>query len=543
MLNPTRNVSSIDAPNITLPHELIPETVNDPVVAQIASFRILKELGRGGMGCVWMAEDSKLNRLVALKTILPKYASIAAVKERFLREARAMAALSHDHIVAIHEVGEHEGLPYLVMPLLEGESLQSRLAREPRLPTNDVLRIGREMASGLAFAHSKGLIHRDIKPGNLWLEPSGRVKILDFGLARSVDTSDGFSTPGAIMGSPGYISPEQLGGVKVDARTDLFSLGCVLYLIATGKPVFPGSTASELLQAVESTKPDMDALRQSPPALARLLGQLLSKNPADRPQSATLVAKQLAQIEQSKARRPLLVGLAVAIVGIVALVFLIQMMLPNTSKQAEIAKPVEDALKVKLDVSVWKKRENHARGQNIGDLAILPLVEGDGVRIEVTASRPAYLYLMQLDAEGQVSPIYPWRKGDWKNRPEQEKARQKLWLPDEQARGATVTAGPSGIESLLLLARETALTQEENQRLAEVMSKAMQPGKAPALEGVVWMGGDEEKFSVERDRGRLSFEAGVQLNDPVQKMRGLLRDEAQTLNAAWRGVCYPFQGK
>src|ERR1022692_532794 len=178
------------------------------------------------MGVVFRAEDPHLQRLVALKAMLPGLAASESAKQRFLREARAAAALKHDHIVSIYQVGEDRGAPFLAMEFLEGEPLDDRLKRQGRVPVPEILRIGREIAEGLEAAHEKGLIHRDIKPANLWLEGKKRhVKILDFGLARAMGDTTHLTQSGAIIGTPAYMAPEQAEGQVVDYRCDLFSLG------------------------------------------------------------------------------------------------------------------------------------------------------------------------------------------------------------------------------------------------------------------------------------------------------------------------------
>ncbi|MCI0460824.1 MAG: serine/threonine protein kinase [Gemmataceae bacterium] len=178
-------------------------------LGRLGKYRVLKVLGAGGMGVVFQAEDPELRRPVALKVMLPSVAAHPAAKARFLREARTMAAVKHDHIVTIFEVGETDGVPFLAMEYLKGETLEKRLQREGKLSPMEVLRIGREIVAGLAAAHARGMIHRDIKPGNLWLEESGRVKILDFGLAREIADAEVGATTQAVLGAVGVLAAEE----------------------------------------------------------------------------------------------------------------------------------------------------------------------------------------------------------------------------------------------------------------------------------------------------------------------------------------------
>ncbi len=189
------------------------------------------------MGVVYKAEDPRLKRLVAIKVMLPRSAADDSARRRFLREAQAMAAVHHDHVVAIYQVDEDNGVPFLAMEFLQGMPLAQRMKGDPKPNLAQILRIGREIAEGLAAAHDRGLIHRDVKPGNIWLDSDhkDRVKILDFGLARVGAEDVHLTRTGVVVGTPAYMSPEQAGGEKVDARTDLFSLGCVLYRLCTGR--------------------------------------------------------------------------------------------------------------------------------------------------------------------------------------------------------------------------------------------------------------------------------------------------------------------
>jgi serine/threonine protein kinase len=287
-------------------------------LGRLGPYRVLGILGSGGMGVVFRAEDPHLHRPVALKAILPALAESAGARTRFLREARAAAAIDHDHVVTIYQVGEDRGIPYLAMPLLQGETMEARLLREKNLPVAEVVRIGREVAEGLAAAHACGLIHRDIKPGNIWLEQVAapapgrqsvgvsRVKLLDFGLALAAETDTRLTQSGAVVGTPGYLAPEQTRGGPPDPRSDLFSLGCVLYRACTGALPFQGRDALATLAALatETPRPARDLNPEVPPALSALVARLLAKDPAGRPASALAVVEALAAVETRRAPGP-----------------------------------------------------------------------------------------------------------------------------------------------------------------------------------------------------------------------------------------------
>ena len=266
-------------------------------LGRLAGYRVLKELGRGGMGLVFQAEDERLERLIALKVMLPHIALDDQARLRFLREARAAARLEHDHVVAIYQVGEEHGVPFIAMPFLRGESLDDRLKRTGRIPVAEAARIGMQVAEGLAAAHDLGLVHRDVKPANIWLEaPRGRVKLLDFGLARITAGNDTQLThSGTILGTPAYMAPEQARGVKSEPRTDLFSLGAVLYRMLTGDQPFHGSDLMSLLTSLAVDTPESPQVKAAevPPELDALVMQLLAKLPNDRPASGHEVADRL----------------------------------------------------------------------------------------------------------------------------------------------------------------------------------------------------------------------------------------------------------
>lgn len=274
-------------------------------LGRLGEYRILKILGHGGMGVVFLGEDVKLGRKVAIKAMLPHLAVSRSSHERFLREAKAAAALEHDHIVPIFHVGADRGAPYIVMPLLKGEPLDERLKRPEPMPLADILRIGREVARGLDAAHKSGLIHRDIKPANIWLEaPEDRVKILDFGLARAATQDAGLTQQGAIVGTPAYMAPEQARGETLDARCDLFSLGVVLYRLCTGLQPFQGKDTVSTLMAVTMHEPTAPIAinPKLPLELSELVMKLLAKDAEKRIGSAAEVVQALQSLEKMRAK-------------------------------------------------------------------------------------------------------------------------------------------------------------------------------------------------------------------------------------------------
>ncbi len=288
-------------------------------MGRLNGYRVLKLLGEGGMGMVFEAEDVRLKRRVALKVMKPEIAAKEQHRVRFLREAQTAAAVEHDHICPIFQVGEENGVPFIAMPFLKGEPLNVRLKRQKPLPIAEAVRIGREVAEGLAAAHDAGLVHRDIKPGNIWLEEDrlaatrtasgagrvgGRVKILDFGLARLIAHDIRLTQSGMIIGTPAYMAPEQARGIPVDQRADLFSLGVILYEMTTGKRPFSGSDTMSILTSLAIDEPTTPKLINPaiPADLSDLIMALLAKSPKKRPADGRAVAEALLAVLMQNSR-------------------------------------------------------------------------------------------------------------------------------------------------------------------------------------------------------------------------------------------------
>ncbi|HZI51339.1 MAG TPA: serine/threonine-protein kinase, partial [Terriglobia bacterium] len=245
--------------------------------SRVGPYEVTSQLGEGGMGVVFRGRDSRLQRDVALKVLPDHFATDPDRLSRFEREAQVLASLNHSNIAQIYGLEQVEGATCIVMELVEGETLADRLQKGP-LSFEEALDISRQIAEALAVAHERGIVHRDLKPANIKLKPSGKVKVLDFGLAKALGpkTSEttismvptmatGGSIVGAVVGTPGYMSPEQARGKEVDARTDIWAFGCVLYEMLTGRQAFEGETVTDIVAKIVTAPPDLERLPPNTP--------------------------------------------------------------------------------------------------------------------------------------------------------------------------------------------------------------------------------------------------------------------------------------
>jgi serine/threonine protein kinase len=301
----------ISSPALEVAAGLLAQDKREEIIGkQIKHFKILSLLGAGGMGEVYLAQDMKLGRKVALKLLPAAFTQNRDLVKRFRREARTVSALNHPNIITIHEIGELDNLQFIATEYIEGETLHERLMREP-LSLNEVIDISVQITSALVAAHQEGIIHRDIKPENIMLRPDGYVKVLDFGLAKLTEQktllettrrTSGLDTtePGLVMGTVAYMSPEQVRGLPVDTRTDIFSLGVVLYEMTTEHSPFKRSTPSDVIAAILKTEPPLvtDYSSNHPIKLANIIRKALNKECNERYQTAKELLDDLKSLKR-----------------------------------------------------------------------------------------------------------------------------------------------------------------------------------------------------------------------------------------------------
>ena len=283
-----------------------PGLADDPMPDRIGDYMIRGLIGSGAMGRVYLAHDLRLDRSVAIKAMHPAKARDPAARQRFIRESRSAASVEHPHVITIHHVGEHEGLPYIVMHYLDGRTLASHHRAVGHLPLDESLRICREIAEGLAAAHRRGLVHRDIKPDNVFLDGDAlTVRIIDFGLAREAgDDAAKLTADGSVVGTPAYMPPERIGDQPLDASGDIFGLGVILYELLADRLPFEGTSMVAMLAAISRGQPAplREVAADVPAEIADFVMRLIAHDKRDRPGDAQAVAQQLAGLEHRYCR-------------------------------------------------------------------------------------------------------------------------------------------------------------------------------------------------------------------------------------------------
>jgi hypothetical protein len=479
----------------------------------------------------------------------------------------AVGQLDHPNLVEAHDAGESDGIFYLVLKLIDGTNLQDLVRERGPLPAAEACELVRQAALGLQHLHEHGLVHRDIKPANLMRTPDGLVKVLDLGIARWQEVAPAgpeLTETGQIVGTPDYMAPEQWDDARdVDIRADLYSLGCTLYHLLAGRPPFPSpgydtNRAKREAHSRVRVPPIRERRPDVPDGLAMVLDRLLEKQPEDRfafpselaaalepftggcdlfrllipaarvppglaEESGRFPASMPGQqaVCSSRFRSPWLAGV---VVGIALLVVIVRSFL--------FVRPTTDPLpplKGSIDLRAWDEHNRLRRDRRLDQEGVLPRKPGDLAQVEVRLNRPAYVYLIKIDTEGQTTPLYPWKENDWDQRPVDERPIALLNHPENPEDGLVAQEGGGGMETLVFLAREDPLP-------ANVNLKAL-------LTGISLRVVHFENAEVVYDGPGWAFvNSTTKIDDPVLRTKTLLM-KLQPHCSYSRAISYPGPGK
>ncbi|MEX0641187.1 MAG: protein kinase [Pirellulales bacterium] len=524
---------------LRLPPELaqIAETVDiAEAPACIGRYPVIKLLGRGGFGRVVLAYDDRLDRRVAIKYALGPDTAILA-------KARKVAQLRHDGIATIYAVEEiSDGSICVVMEYLDGGSLRERLLRDGKLKYEDAINLMRDVAGAVQYAHQSGFVHRDLKPENILFDAEHRPHVVDFGLA--VHESQQADRAGEVSGTWRYMAPEQVRGEvpHIDGRTDVWAMGVVLYEILTGAQPFTGRDRQELTDQIEHREPKPP--RQIDPAIpARVQDVVLKclrKRAIERFASAADLVDALhgATRDRDLSRRGMLVaaGLALAVVA----VLLAASWYANKPAADTTSPPVATTeLDGILDVYVWRPQRDDIRGAPIQKPGVAPLRAGDQFRIEATVSRPAFLYIASIDADGILHMVYPWIPERGETRPTHEEPVVRVVSPsNDDARGWPVTPGRAGMSTILLLGTERPMPDAPD--LGELLSDVGTISPLNAEPVAFFDGG----VPTSREHTRsTSFAKSEAIVDPILQFHSRLATKLKKHFTLVRAVTYPDLGR
>jgi hypothetical protein len=551
-----------------------------PPFPEVPCYEVLKELGRGGMGVVYLARDRALNRLVAVKMILAGRTASAADRARLRAEAEAAARVHHPHVIQVFSSGEHDGCPYFVCEYAPGGSLAKRIGHQPQ-PPRAAARLVMLLTRAAHAAHREGIVHRDLKPGNVLLAPPadeaalntpyGLPKVADFGLAKYLDGRMGQTGSNDILGTVHYMAPEQAEGKanEVGPAADVYALGAILYQLLTGQPPIQGKSPLDTLRRIctDPVRPPGEVRPDVPVALETICLRCLAKAPVNRYPTALALAEDLHRFlegEALPATTPLAVraprrrrvasaaGVLLLAVTLVAAGFAVWRLAAGAAAVPSAESPAAASsggsstggsgaapLKGWVDVRVWKAGATDRPGLRLHQNGALPLRAGDYLRMEAELNRPAYLYAIQLVSSGEAVPLYPWRNYHWHERAP-EKARRQWSLPEAAGTGAPLDPSPSGVESILLLTREEPLPAGEDVALAALFADL--PKQPPLSDARLAAWFENGALVAEEGRGPIRLDDAREVGDMVTRTQAQLRDKLRPLFQYTRSVCYGFEG-
>jgi serine/threonine protein kinase len=447
---------------------------NLPAGSRIGRYKIERALGTGSFGSVYLASDEQLHGPVAIKIVRPDRLAPGA-DDVFFAEARTVARLKHAGIVRVYDVGRHDdGRPYAVMEYIEGRPLTALLAKE-RPAYTQTAELLASVADAIDHAHQQGFVHRDLKPDNIVLDASGVPRVLDFGLA--LHESVQRDRAGEMAGTLNYMAPEQVRreSQRLDGRADIWALGVIFYEMLTGRKPFGGAMKADLCDEIlhREPKPPRQINPEVPEALERICLKCLQKDVSLRYLTAGDVARDLRRWSRPSIRKVWAVpAVAMSALLVGGTWFATRhpatatntappnTALPNTAPPnaalPSAALPNAGSLQGKVDILLWDKHDKSRNHLSIREPGARPLHAGDQIRVRVELNRPAYVYLLWIDGQGKVLPVYPWKPGDWATRTSPDRPVVRLDLPPELDRGWPM-GGDAGMETFVLLARESPL--------------------------------------------------------------------------------------
>jgi hypothetical protein len=514
----------------------------------VPGFEILQELGRGGMGVVYKARQIGLNRLVALKMILAGPGASESVRDRFRREAEAVAQLKHPHIVPIYAIGEYGKQLFFALEFLPGGSLAKKVGKPWK--SRAAAELLATLAGAVHHAHEKGFIHRDLKPANILLDEAGKPHVTDFGLVRPSQGSApaGMTLAGAVLGTPAYMAPEQAAGLPeaTGPATDVFGLGAILYQLLTGRPPFQGADVRTTLRQAEQGRvlPVRQVNPAVPAALARICERALAADPRMRYGSAAALERDLRRYLAWGRRLavPVTLGATVLVAGVsIALALAFGPGAQQTAdREAETQPPPkagrvepvppapQSALDGELDVRVYAAGKE---GVKVPEPGSLPVRKGELVHIRARLNRNAHVYLVWVDEKGLVDPLYPWDRDDPKALEEPAPIllpRREVHSPPEMNKGWPAE-GEDGLETVLLLARDTPLPKEVNlgKLLGRIGPSPLRDRGEYAVRGF----NRGEPVRVIADVARGAAKKAKEIDDPLLQMMERVRNHFEVIRA------------
>ncbi len=504
--------------------------------SKLGRYELLERIGQGGFGQVWRSRDTELERDVAIKIPRPDRLGSPEQAKKFREEARKVAKLDYPGIVPVFYCDQQDSYFFIVSKWIDGSSLAERLKRGRLSPTESA-RIVAEVADALHHAHLRDLVHRDVKPGNILLDAQGRAYLTDFGIAVTED--DLLKDSGSISGTLGYMAPEQAQGeaLRVTSRTDIYSLGVVLYELLTGRQPFRAKGLSDLREQVLCGEPRAPRTIDDtiPAGLERICLKAMAKDPERRYTTAADMARDLRDTLQEAMPRETgsqdRVGPNRTKIVRRSLAAMVAVPLVVVAAWWAWPEPPLPALRGSVQVHVLKVDGTQA---DLTSPSALPLQTGDAVRLEAHLNRPAYVYLLWINAEGEVSPIYPWQPGRWDERPVHERPVDRVSLPDDSGDFWSLKGEP-GVETVLLLARERPLPADTD--LVALLSGLPRP-TVESHGHAIWFGDGTVRRTVHPpDRGP-DFDVLVRRNDRVAEMHGWLRERLKPFFLVQEGVSF-----